>query len=323
MRLLDRARAFLRSSPTWVALRRVQREGWLRTLRRLRLWRRVLASPPVTTASPQAQAAAEVHLLCHRGDYLCALWALKSFYHYAGVDFPLILHWNGDAHAKAWRRLRLHFPNALLVTQAHADREVAEYLRRRGFARLARARAQSPFMLKLTDFPAFARARQVVVLDGDVLFFARPAELVGACERPASAFVFQRDPETNYNLSPERARAELGVPLAPRVNTGIMVYPREALDLGLCEQYLEHPEVARPSGFIEQTLYALQASARGAVSYFPDSYLVHLGAGLPYDGVIARHYAGLSRPLLTEEGMPRLANQFAPGLFRRTPPAAS
>jgi hypothetical protein len=313
MGLLDRVRAFLRSCPTYVALRRAQKEGWLRTLRRLRLWRRILATAPVVTAPPHAQAGAEIHLLCHRGDYLCALWALKSFYHYAGVDFPLILHWNGCADLRAWRRLRQHFPKGRLITPARADREVAKYLLRRGLPRLARVRAQSPFMLKLTDFPVFAQARQVVVLDSDVLFFDRPMELLDACARPASAFVFQRDPDNNYNLNPDRAQAELGVALAARVNTGIMVYPREALDLAQCERYLEHPEVARPSGFIEQTLYALQASARGLVSYLPDSYLVDLRPALPYDGLVARHYAGPSRPLLTQEGMPRLLALRPPG----------
>src|SRR5215471_7619286 len=103
MHLLDRVRGLLRSSPTWVALRRAQKEGWLRTLRRLKLWRRILATPPVATAPRPAQGDLEVHLLCHRGDYLSALWALKSFYHYASVDFPLVIHWNGPAWSAAWR----------------------------------------------------------------------------------------------------------------------------------------------------------------------------------------------------------------------------
>jgi hypothetical protein len=313
MRLLDRARGLLRSSPTWVALRRAQKEGWLRALRRLRLWRRILATPPVVTAPPRPQGDLEVHLLCHRGDYLSALWALKSFYRFAAVDFPLVLHWNGPPCVAAWHQLRAHFPNVRLVPQDEADREVAAQLRRRGLPRLARARPQSPFMLKLTDFPLCAAARRLLTLDGDVLFFAPPAELLAACDRRTEDFLFQRDPESTYNIAPESALAELGVPLAPRVNTGIMVYECAALDLARCERYLEHPEVARPNGFIEQTLYALQASARGLVSYLPDSYLVDLRAGLPYDGLVARHYAGPSRALLTQEGMPRLLALRPPG----------
>src|SRR5262249_55123886 len=122
------------------------------------------------------------------------------------------------------------------------------------------------------------------------------------------AFLFQQDPESTYNVSIERADAALGVSLRPRINTGIMLFPLACLDLHRCDDYLADPEVARPTGFIEQTLYALHASETRLVTYLPESYLVDLRAGLSYDGIVARHYAGPSRTLLTDEGMVLLAS---------------
>ena len=64
--------------------------------------------------------------------------------------------------------------------------------------------------------------------------------------------------------------------------------------------------MARANGYIEQTLYALHASELASVAYLPDRYLIDTRAGLPFDDLTARHYAGHTRPLLTSEGMPEI-----------------
>jgi hypothetical protein len=302
---LDRIRRAVRGVPAYVALRRWQREGFVRAFRRLRLWRRVLATPPVRTA-PRSPGAVEVHTLCYRLDHLAALWGLKTFYRTSGADFPLVIHVSGPAERAVFDRLRGHFPDAAVVPQAEADRAVERRLAAGGFARLAAARRASPFMLKLTDFLLLAVGATVLGIDSDVLFFAQPRELLERAARPGRGYLFQRDPESTYNLAADEALREFGVRLAPRVNTGLLVYPRDLPDLAAFERFLAHPGVARPTGFIEQTLYALHGSEIGAVEYLPETYQLDLRPGLPYCGLTARHYAGQSRPLLTSEGMPRV-----------------
>ena len=94
--------------------------------------------------------------------------------------------------------------------------------------------------------------------------------------------------------------------MAKAVNTGIALLPRRNLDLSRCERYLAHPEVAKPTGWIEQTLHSLCASDLGGVAYLPESYFVGLEPVTAMEGLVARHYAGTSRRLLTAEGMPTL-----------------
>jgi hypothetical protein len=202
--------------------------------------------------------------------------------------------------------MRRHFPSARVVTQAEADPLVEDWLARRGLVRLIEARRLSPFMLKLTDFRVLGGGANLLTLDSDIIFFRRPSELLVADDGPLPVSLFQRDPASTYNLSEERARNELGVDLAPQINTGITLFPPESLDLTRCESYLAHPEVARITGWMEQTLHALCASDQGRVAYLPDSYLISLERHADPTSLVARHYAGPSRSLLTEEGMTEL-----------------
>jgi hypothetical protein len=80
-----------------------------------------------------------------------------------------------------------------------------------------------------------------------------------------------RDVSSGYSISLDRAVSALRVRLAPAMNTGIMLFRREHVS---------------------------------DVEYLADDYLISMQPGP--DNVVARHYAGPSRTLLTREGMPRL-----------------
>jgi hypothetical protein len=299
---------YLRKSSTWVALRQLQYEGMWRANRRWRLWSRILSTTPIITDPVGHGTPIEVHVLCYDRDYLCALWALKSFYHFARVTYPLVIHVQGEVPRRVTARLHRHFPAARVILQSEADGIMEPWLRTRGLVRVLAARQRIPFMLKLTDFPVLSESGHLLSLDSDVVFFRFPEELLAAAHSLSSVTLFQRDPVSTYNISEERALSDLGIQLAQKVNTGIMVSPRDSLNLFRCEQYLGHPDVARPSGWIEQTLHALSASEHGRVAYLPDSYLISLDADVNLESLVARHYAGPSRPLLTE-GMQELVRR--------------
>ena len=301
-------RSWLRRNHAWVTLRRVQREGFVRAWQRWRFWTRILQTPPVATrAAAGHEPPVEVHLLCYRNDYLCAIWALKSFYREAMVDLPLVIHIQGEAPARVAQRLRKHFPGARIIPQPEADAIVNPWLASHGLHRLLSARAANHYMLKLTDYCILSTAHRLITLDSDVLFFERPAELLNF----DGLHLFQRDPESTYLV------AEIpGVQASPRVNVGIMSFVRENISLERCDQYLAH--FSERAGWLEQTLYALHAGETGAGAYLPDTYLISLEQQIDPATLVARHYAGPSRPLLTSEGMPYLLKHQPP--HTRTPP---
>jgi hypothetical protein len=294
----------LRRRRWWRDARRLRAEGVANAFARWQRWRGILRSAPVRADAP-GSGPVEVHLLCHRLDYLSAMWALKTLFVTSAVRWPLVVHVQGTPGALMMRRLRAHFPDARIVTQAEADVRVAEALSAEAYPRLLDARRRSPFMMKLVDPAVLSSADSVVLVDSDVLFFRAPDALQAHVERGArDRCLFQRDPVSTYNIERDAAAAAFGVELPERVNTGIAAFPRRVVDFALCERLLEHPEVRRPTGWIEQTLFALCAGAMGQVEYLPADYLISLERGLDHGPLVARHYAGPSRPLLTEEGMP-------------------
>lgn len=306
MTIRARLGAGLRRWPSWRAVRRIQAEGPGNAFRRWRTWSEVLGTAPVRADVP-GRGSAEVHLLCHRGDYLCAIWALKTLYSTSRARWPAVIHLQGAATPGMRRRFWRHLPDALLIEQGEADAAVGQALGTR-YPRLRESRRQSPFMMKLVDSCLLAHAERLIILDSDVLFFRAPLELQAHAEGgPAGRWWFQRDPVSTYNVTEAEASAAFGIRMPEQVNTGIAVIPRTLVDLELCERVLEHPDVGRPTGWIEQTLFALCAGTRGEVGYLPSSYIVSLERGLDYDRLTARHFAGPSRPLLTEEGMPYAA----------------
>lgn len=299
----------LRTLWWWPHLRRVQHDGVRRSMSRRRALTPVLDTPPMPTAPLTAAAAYELHLVCYFADYLSAMWALKSYLQYADQHVHLYLHVQG--HAPWWmrRRLRRHFPDARLVLQDEADRIVIPWLAARQYTRLAQLRASAAVMLKLVDVALIGRLNRVLLLDSDVLFFKAPTELLAAAGDP-TATTFQQDAFSCYVLSREQARSAFQIELVERVNTGIVAIDRSAIDLGLCERLVEHPTFwDRRSGWGEQTLYALLASARGPVQLLPSTYAISMDEPPRPDSLVARHYSGPSRQYLTAHGIPFLRNR--------------
>lgn len=294
----------------WRQLRDVQAEGFARAGQRVRVWSKILDTKPIITEPANRSAAVEIHLLTYHRDYLSSIWALKSFYHYAQVSYPLTIHVQGRPTSRMMTRLRAHFPNATLLTQFEANNLAESWLSKRGYPRLLAARRASVMMMKLIDFIVACNATHMLALDSDVVFFRRPEELLAATNTPLPYDLYMHDAASSYNIAESRALEELGINLAPRVNCGVMLFPADTDRLDRCEHYLTHPQVAQPNGLIEQTMHALYASERNRVKYLPDNYFISPAeTSVELDELVCRHYAGSSRALLTDEGFPRLIQQ--------------
>jgi hypothetical protein len=280
-------------------------EGFREAARRRALWSKILWTRPFPVMPHNPNDAVEVHLLCCRYDYLIAIWALKSFYHFASATFPLIIHLQGYFSSVAIKRLAHHFPGAKVITQRQSDQIVERLLLERRLYRLASTRRASGIMMKFTDLLLLARAPLLLILDSDLLFFRRPVSLLDEIQSERPRALFMRDYISAYALKRD-AREVFGFDIAERINTGITLIEPASVSLDRCEEYLRHDEMILDSGHIEQTLYALAASEIGQVGYLPEQYLVSPFRTGISESLVARHYSGPSRPLLTSEGMSAL-----------------
>jgi hypothetical protein len=87
---------------------------------------------------------------------------------------------------------------------------------------------------------------------------------------------------------------------------------RGAIDLDLCERALRETTILHGHVWlVEQTLFAICASARGRGGLLPPEYEVSVEKNAR-PGAVARHYVGAVRQRFYGEGMARLKNVLIP-----------
>jgi hypothetical protein len=303
----------LRSSPTWLRVREIQRDGLGYWLARWGLERKILATRPIRTrpAVPSDIPACEVHILTYDRDCLLALWAAKSFYAQAEVDWPLVWHEGGSLKPGNRGLLRRHFPDSALLTVAEANRRVESELDRLGLSRCREARRRTFMLYKLLDCLVLSRAQNILCLDSDILFFRRPDDLLKAGDGPLPHNRYARDRASCYGIGVDAALARFGVAPVERLNAGLSLFRRASLDLAMLEEFLGDSDLVATPWLTEQTLHALCAGRIG-VDFLPEEYLVSTEAELHTpDGrnLVAKHYPSHPRRYLFEEGIPHLERQ--------------
>jgi hypothetical protein len=309
--------SLLRSLPGYTRLRRAHSAGWKNSFRRWQGESLILRTRPIATrpADPSLPAPCEVHILTHEPDWCMGLWAAKTLYHHAGVDWPLIWHEGGPLSGRARSALQDHFPNGRFVSLAEADGVVEHGLVRRGLATSLRARRAAVMLRKLIDPVFFGAAPRIVSLDTDVLFFRHPAEIIGWAEGGTEINLFNRDLPSTFNVLSDRGAEErYSITLFKGHNAGLALLHRKSLELAEIDRYLQDPElrVDEATGglhlwLVEQSLHGLIGARHGA-DLLPETYRLALEPGLEIGGrpVIARHYANASRHLMFSEGIPAL-----------------
>jgi hypothetical protein len=310
--MIANMKSYLRKQPAWLGFQEANREGWRRAWRRSRFQRRILDTPPTPT---QQDGPVEVRVLTWRRDWLNLIWALKSFYHAAEVDYPLFIHDGGLLPDQA-ERLQSHFPNATLVPSAEADVRVAEQFRSLGLERCLAYRQRNPSTRKLFDFFAFSTADYIVSIDSDIVFFQRP-DLLLVPHEGVERSRFNEDSAYWYSMELDELEAAFGLRPPPRINSGLSLIRRASIDFAAIDRWLEHPKLFNDPWVTEQTLHALCATAHGVELLPANTYRVDTEPGLSPE-MVCKHYPGYFRHLLYSEGMAHLiANGFLDALRER------
>ncbi len=295
----ERLRAQLRSSVRWRWLRECSREGWRNAIYRHRMQSRILDTPPLRTAST---GPIEVRALTWRRDWKNLIWALKSYYHFSGVDYPLTIHDGGLLPGQA-EVLARHFPDATIVGASDADAEVESRLHRAGWERCAAYRRKNPSTRKLFDFVLLSDAKYQVSIDSDIVFFRRP-ELLILPPDGVPVNRYNRDLAYWYSMSLDDLDKAFGIRPPPLVNSGLAIFQRESFNFDQVEDWLQDERLFADTWVTEQTIHALSSTLHG-IELLPDTYQVDDKPGL-VDGSICKHYPGFLRVWLYREGMRHL-----------------
>jgi len=292
----------------WWLIQRDFRRGWLASyhhyftlpkISRLRFEQQLPPGPEVP-----------VHLLTGNSDWQLGAWMLASWFRATGKEWRIVIHEDGSLSEEARAALQSIFPKAQFVEKAVADAVMAQALSR--FPLCRRYRSEHPLARKIFDVPHFASSRKFLLFDSDLLFFGHPKEILRWTESESEECWFNQDVAESSFVSKEEAKTRLGIDLWPKVNSGLCLLSKSAIDWEFCEKCLRETSVLEGRIWrVEQTLFALCASRHNQGGLLPSTYEVSLN-DFSQKEIIARHYVGPIRDRFYADGLPRLKSRIRP-----------
>ena len=252
----------------------------------------------------EAPMPVPVHVLTGEKDWQLCAWMLASFFHCTEQNWNVVIHDDGTLTEGTRKQLGAIFKTARIIPRAQADATIEQTLQPLPFA--YEYRGMHPLGLKLFDMPYYCEAERFIVLDSDVLFFNYPREIMDWIASGAKECWFNKDISDTTLITEANALEDLDVKLWPRVNSGLCLITKAAIDFEFCDRALGETSILKGHLWrVEQTLFALCASRFGKGGLLPKTYEVSLAKHAAED-CIARHYVGAVRDRFFGEGMKRL-----------------
>ena len=292
-------RELLRQIPLWVMIQELRREGIYNVFQRLKVQRKILNTTPVFT---EIEDEVEIHVLTWRKDYINLLWSLKTFYYLSDKKFPLVIHDGGlgESHKLV---LKKHFPNCRLISRNIANEEVETFLLDHGYNVSNEYRKSNVATLKVFDYFYYSRAKRIIHIDSDIVFFKKPDEFLNYINSRKS--VFNKDMGYAYSTSIEELKELTGLNIPPLINSGLFVIDRESIDLKMIEKCLSESSKLFDNKWVtEQTLHAICAT-QADFDFLSEHYLISTKRSNTED-LVCKHYTGFFRPLFYQEGLKKV-----------------
>ena len=292
----------------WYLLQRDWRRGLAATWqdrvasRRILQWRNPFANEP-----PQETP---VHLLSGADDWLLACWMLASWFHTTDRNWRVIIHDDGQLPPEAVAAFAKIAPGSRRIPAQEADSTVLSALA--GHPACRDYRQAHPLARKIFDVPTLTPGERFIILDSDVLFFRKPEFILRWCAEGGDECWFNEDVKEAFPIPLTEVRETLGIEVWPRVNSGLCLLNRSAIDLDLCERALRETSLLKGHiWLVEQSLFAICASARNRGGLLPPEYEVSLEKKARPDAV-ARHYVGAVRQRFYGDGIARVKRALIP-----------
>ncbi len=211
----------------------------------------------------------ELHMLIGKRHVGMCLWAIKSFLHFSGQRYRVVLHDDGTLRQEDISTLSEHLPNARVIRRVDADKEMADKLAnyplcktfRFSVVETANHRGQKYNMfimsLILLDINLLSDAEKIMILDADVLFFKKPVELINWInDQNDNSSLFSVERFRPYRDKKNRLQFDLKP--SETLNSGLLCYnPKTILDLPTLEKWIsENRDLMYTSPVFEQLAYS-------------------------------------------------------------------
>lgn len=264
------------------------------------LFRGIAGTPPMP-ANPEADTG--IHTAVPHKYLYAYLTALKSFLRFC-PDVAVYTHDDGSLTDEDKRLISAHVPGAHVVDRRWADQAFAE---RVGDEFLMKVRKSYTSYLKLFDPTLVSTQKRILIVDTDVLFLARPDEIVDWARDGGAPWYHRSGPWVKKPAPAESAAANAPAPTPaapthiqhmvvqqiPEINaalnqsfafvhgfnSGLIGYDRGTVDYDELKTLLTHlyglfgERIFRWGS--EQTMHGLILCGKGAVALPTDKYMVY------------------------------------------------
>lgn len=283
--------------------------GWRLFWHRYVTRKRILAAETIRCPD---NADLEVHMQVCARDWLNALWTLRSFWHFVKQPFQLVLFCDSTVTEEMQARLSHRLPGADIISCERPSSVVKTCFAER-FPEIFKLRSNPRYFTlpKATDSYALRRHEVVLTIDPDVLFFAKPDDLLADLDpnrRDFGRFNLPRKdvpPESAFCLNPAPLREFFGVDLPTRFNCGLGSLNYAAANWEWIEHILKSlPPDPERAFMLDQTIFWLLSERGGWQPLPPEKYALEPVESL--EGIVARHYYGKTRDLFYVEGIAEL-----------------
>jgi hypothetical protein len=245
-----------------------------------------------------------IHILTGSDDWLLACWMLASWFHFTERNWRVVIHDDGRLPPEARPAFVKMISGVRGVSAVEADRAVLDALT--PYQACREYRMAHPLARKIFDMPLLARSDRFIILDSDLLFFRKPEAILRWCADGAGQCWFNKDVREAMPISRTQVREKLGIDVWHRVNSGLCLIDRPAIKFDLCERALTETNLREKHiWLVEQTLFAICASAVGRGGLLPEEYEISKARNAGKSAV-ARHYVGAVRHRFYAEGIARL-----------------
>lgn len=203
-----------------------------------------------------------------------AYWAVRSLVHHSGLSPRIVIHDDGTIDERTALMFESKLSNAHVLRRAEADRRFYNDPNIPDIVKRHRRECTNIYLLMFVDHFFLSAARNVIVVDNDILFYNRPTEIVEfvkgksrAVDAIYSAYGGGRNP---LDVDEEYKQKYLAISDdASRLNSGLMIFDKSKIAIPWIIEYFEH--TTNPHGhLIEQTGWGFVLS-QVPHAFFPEN----------------------------------------------------
>ncbi len=253
---------------------------------------RILAKLPKSEG--QSIQDFSVHILCQEGDAEMVEWSIRSFIKFSGLCPQIIIHDDGTLTDQSVHQLESRLNNvkvlrknkALEMLESHPDfiGKIKEFSKR-----------GHKVMIQLIDIYFLSATSKVMLLDGDVLFFKKPDEILDFISGKSAYNALVSRQYGTYDLRVDEYYSEKYKIIereAGYMNPGIILFNKSSVTLEMFKEFFEHTKRQPDDYFLPMSGWGCLLSQVNSKFLSENRYIMK---GRPNEDTIAKHFTGPRR----------------------------